>query len=280
MRNITSFIGSALSAFALFLPQTSFGATPALPQLTEADFTSVIRDLTANTSMHSVTAPSGLGSIWGFEIGVVGGATSSPNLNRLVSQQSPGTEFKYLPHAGVLGAVTVPFGITVEATFVPKVTASGVDYTSYAAALKWNASEVFPDVLPLNVGIRGFVAGSEISFSQVINNNSTGGQDVNGSVKYAGQVTGLQLLASPKYIPVIEPYLGVGYLMGKGKIDVNAVGGTTLFQFTQAQSAESNPNSSQLLVGIDLRALILGFGLEYSRAFDTDSYTAKLSLKF
>lgn len=277
---VRSFLALGLGLSALAPATKAHSATPTLPTLSQADFNSVIREVSANTMLHSVTPASSMGSIFGFEVGVVAGATSVPEMNRLVGQASPGNQFKYLPHAGLMGAVTVPFGITGEAVVVPKVAASGVDYSSYALALKWNLSDSVLPILPLNVAVRGFLARSEISFNQTINNASTGGNDVNAGVKFAGQVTGAQLMVSPKLLPIIEPYAALGFLSATGQLDVNAAGGGTLLGFTNAQSAQSNPTSSHLILGADIRLLVIGFGVEYAKAFDTETYTGKLSLKF
>jgi hypothetical protein len=81
-------------------------------------------------------------------------------------------------------------------------------------------------------------------------------------------------------IPILEPYIGLGYLSANGTL--SQTGDTTVSIFANgAKSMDSSPTSTQLLVGLDIRLLfVLGLGVEYSRAFGTESYTGKLSLKF
>ncbi len=265
-----------VSSFAITFHSLPSIAALELRDLSQEDFDKVIREVSANTSLHSVTAPSSLGSIFGFELGVVGGLTRTPEIDALAKEASSSAELKNLPHAALIGAVTVPGGITAEVMFLPKISAQGLDYQQYAAAVKWTLTDhVIP--LPVNIAARGFMAKSEFSFKQVMNDPVLG-TPVDTLITSDNTVMGAQLLVSPKLIPIIEPYIGVGYVSAKGKMNVS--GNARLFDFTNNQSAESQPTSSQLLVGADIRLLLIGIGAEYTRAFGTDSVTAKFSLKF
>lgn len=258
-----------LAVFGSLLSLNSQASTPQFPTLSQGDFDNVIREMSANGLLHTVTPPSSYGSIFGFELGLVGGATRTPDIDALVKQASADAETKYLPHAGLLGAVSIPFGITGEALLVPKTEVSGVKYQQYALALKWNADTLLP-VSPVNIALRGFLSKTEMSFDQTLSG-------VNSTIKYDGTVTGLHVFVSPKLIPVIEPYAGIGFVSATGKLNASA---GNLFNFTASQEAESSPTSTHIIIGADVRLLLIGFGLEYNRAFGTDSYTGKLSLKF
>ncbi|MCM2281006.1 MAG: hypothetical protein NDI61_04080 [Bdellovibrionaceae bacterium] len=253
-------------------------AAPAFTNLSQTDFDAIGKELSANTSLHNVMGASSLGSIFGFEIGVVAGVASTKEIERLVQEASPTTEVPFIPHAGLVGAVTVPFGITAELAIVPEITAEGAKYSSFAGAVKWALSDELIPVIPFNLAVRGFMANSEFKFSQTINNASTGDLPVNVNVAYDGNVTGLQLLASPK-LPVFEPYIGVGYLSAKGDLSVTGHASASFFDST-AQSATTKPTSSQFLAGVNVSLLLLKLGAEYSTAFGTSTYTAKLSVGF
>ena len=131
----------------------------------------------------------------------------------------------------------------------------------------------FGDVFgrPVNIAARGFMAKSMLSFDQTVSGTPT-------TMSNDTSVQGLQLLASPKLIPIIEPYVGVGQLTATGTLSSSAP--VPIFSFTNASSASSSFGTTQLLAGLDIHALFFGLGLEWSRAFNTDSYTAKLSVKF
>lgn len=269
----------SLSILTSFCSVNAWSSDLTLPTLTQDDFNSIMRELSANATLHNVAPPSSMGSIFGFELGIVGGAAATPDIDGLVKKTSSGTSVGYLPHVGLIGAVTVPFGITGELAFIPKVDTGDIKFQQLAVALKWTLTDTLLPVLPVNIAVRGFMTKTEFSFQQIINNASTGGLDVNASVTHDNTVSGLQLMVSPKFIPVIEPYAGIGAIKANAKLGVNAATGT-LFDFTNAQSAETSPTSTQVFLGVEARMLLVALGFEYSRIFDTNTYTGKLSFKF
>jgi len=247
--------------------------TPAFTNLSRSDFEAIGKELSANATLHTVMPASSLGSVFGFEVGLIAGADSTPEIERLVKAAQPSSEVSLIPHTGLVGAVSVPFGITGEVSLIPEVKVQGVKYNQFAAALKWNLSDGLLSVLPINLAVRGFLSKSELNFNQTVGGNST-------SINYEGRVAGAQLLVSPKFLPVIEPYAGVGYLSAEGDMKLSGTTTSGVFAFTAAQSAETKPSSSQLLLGANVRLLLLVFGAEYSRAFETNSYTGKISFRF
>lgn len=251
--------------------------TPALPTLSQSDFDNVIRELSANSLFNSVTPASSLGALFGIEAGMTFGVTNTPEINRLVNNQLPGTKADYFPHASLLAAVTFPIAVTAEVLYVPQVSAQGVKYDQYGAALKWTPTDGVL-LLPLNLSVRGFMTKTKVQFNQIINNASTGNTNVDTQVTYEGDVKGIQLLASPKVIPILEPYVGIGQYYASGSLGVS--GTADLFNFTTAQNASSSPSSTAMLVGLDVRLLLLSFGLQYEKAFETAAYTGRLSLRF
>lgn len=265
-----------LAAIFLTLWTSQSRADFNLNYISQTQFNDTIRELSANGNWASVTPPSSLGSIFGVELGVVGGATDTPSLDAIVYQQS-GQNLKLLPHASLMAQLTIPLAITFEATYVPKTTLSGASYQMTGGAVKWTPTDGIM-ILPVNLAFRGFYTSTELSFSQTIN-NVTVTTPVTGTIKYGGQVSGVQVMVSPKLIPILEPYAGVGYLTGKGKFDVTASTGT-IFDFTSSQSSEATNSSSQVFFGLDIRLLLLSFGAEYSQAFGTKTYNARLSLRF
>ncbi|MES2962362.1 MAG: DUF6588 family protein [Bdellovibrionota bacterium] len=264
-------------ALVFFFAIGAHAQSPALPTLSQSDFNNVIRELAANSLFNSVTPASSLGALFGVEVGLTGGVTNTPEINRLVNTQIPNTKADYFPHASLLAAVTFPIAVTAEVLYVPQVSSQSVKYDAVGAALKWTPTDGLL-VWPLNMSVRGFLTKTKVSFNQIINNASTANQDVNTTVTYDGEVKGLQLLVSPKVIPVLEPYAGIGQYYASGKMDVS--GTAQLFNFSSAQSASSSPTTTAYLLGLDVRLLVLAFGVQYERAFDTSVYTGRLSLRF
>lgn len=271
---------SRLAVFAatLFVSYSSaHGATPAFPTLSQSDFDSVIRELSANSLFNSATPASSLGALFGVEVGITGGFTNTPEINRLVNQQIPGTKADMFPHAGLLGAVTFPIDVTAEVLYVPQINAQGVQFNALGGALKWTPTDGVL-VWPFNMSVRAFMTKTQMSFNQIVNNSSTGNTDVDTTVTYNGDVKGVQLLVSPKVIPVLEPYLGVGQYYATGNMSLS--GTARIFVFSNSQSASSSPSSVGYFGGLDVRLLLLSFGVQVERAFDTNVYTGRLSLRF
>ena len=263
-----------LLAFSLVLQVSQARAAGlALSGISQEDFDTVAREFSANSTFHPVTAPSGLGSIFGFELGVTAGATKTPDTDAIAKKTDSSATLNTMPHAGLLAAVTVPFGITAEALIVPTIDAGDFKYSQTGLAVKLNIADSILPVSPVNIAVRGFYTKTETSFTQTVNPIPT------QTVTYDGEVMGLQAFVSPKLIPFIEPYIGVGTLKAKSKM---TSGTAPIFNIggTNTNSAESSPSSTQFFFGADLRLLVLGLGLEYSRQFGTDSITGKFSFKF
>lgn len=271
------FVKFSILGFILSLSMTARAQSVGFPQLSQSDFDHVIRELSANSLFNSATPASSLGALFGIEAGLTFGVTNTPEINRLVNNQIPNTKADYLPHASLMAAVTFPIAVTAEVLYIPQVSAQGAKYDQYGGALKWTPTDGLL-IMPLNISIRGFMTKTKFTFNQVINNSSTGNTDVDTTVSYEGDVKGVQLLVSPKVIPVLEPYVGIGQYSATGNMNVS--GSADLFVFTSAQNASSSPSTTALLAGLDVRLLLISFGLQAEKAFDTTSYTGRFSLRF
>lgn len=270
--------------FGFFHLAPAQAATPNFNALSQADFDAITLEFSANTNLHDVMPASSMGSIFGFELGLEGGLTRSPNTNAIVQRASPSTDVSSIPHAGILGALTVPLGITVEASVVPAITASTGSYSQYAVAAKWTATDILLPDLPINLAIRGFYSSMQLSFSQTINNSSTANTPVNATLSYKGSVTGFHFMVSPKFLPIVEPYAALGFVSGNGQLDVAAASASATifpgFPSGANTSATSSSSSSHFILGANVKLLVFVLGAEYARAFGTDTYTGKLSLRF
>lgn len=254
--------------FAGSLASITSQAAPALDNLTKSDFDKVIRELSGNATYHSVTGASTLGTVFGFELGLVGGVTSTPDLNTISKGIDPSASIEKLPHASLLAAVSVPYGITVEALLFPSLSVGDVSYQQFGGSVKWTANDLL--MLPFNLAVRAFYTQNELKFSQTVSSIAM-------DITQENSQLGFQLLASPN-LPFVEPYIGIGTISATGSL---AASGThSIFGFTTAQKAESSPTSTQFLVGVSANLLVANIGLEYNRAFGTDSYNFKLGFGF
>src|SRR5687768_9130453 len=75
-----------------------WAATPQFTSLDQSDMDALAKDFSANGMWHSATTPMSMGTVFGFELGLVAGATNSPAVNDQVKQAS-GQEMKMIPHA-------------------------------------------------------------------------------------------------------------------------------------------------------------------------------------
>ncbi len=238
--------------------------------ISKSDLEKIMDEVSSNFHHTSVSGAGTLGSIFGFELGVIGGITKTPEINKLVKEQDPNEDVEQVPHGTLLGVLTVPLGITAEVGIVPEVGSGDFKFSRQSLGVKWTITEVLLTDLPVSLAIKGHYTKADLEFEQPVN-----GQDT--KVKVEDTVTGFLFLVS-KNFAIVEPYAGVGYLMSDGEIDVS--GSSTIFNFTAATQASAKNSSMQFLAGAELKLLVFKVGAEYSRQFDTDRYSLKLAVYF
>ncbi len=90
-------------------------------QINQNDMDSVAKEFSANFAHTTVSGASSLGALFGFQVGVIGGMTKSPNVDALVKRVDSTQTADKVYNAVISGQLTVPFGITAEASFFPAV---------------------------------------------------------------------------------------------------------------------------------------------------------------
>jgi len=238
-----------------------------LNDLDQKEFDSISKEFSANFMHTSVSPASTLGEIWGIEIGVVGGVTSAPKFGALVKEQKPTEDIEYLPHAGALAVLTIPFGITLEATALPEQTSDNVSYEMMSAAFKWTFSK-YLGLPSLDMAVKAHYSSSELSYTDTISGVET-------KVTLDTSVYGAHLVMSGEFL-FIEPYFGFG--LAKGSMDLNS--GVSIFNFTAEKNQSTSQSSSHVFAGLQLNLFFIHIGAEYSKAFGTDKYTGKVSFYF
>lgn len=254
----------------LFLPALASAADITFTNLTQTDFENISKEMAGNFMHHSVQGAATLGNVFGFEVGLIAGQSGASKIDEIV-KRSGGSGFPNLYHAGLLGVVSIPFGVTGEVVMMPKMGSGNADFQMTSAALKVNLSAGLLTFLPFNLAVRGVTSSAKLNFAQ-----SSGGTEI----KVANETTtsGLQLLVGPS-LPLIEPYAGVGFLSGKNSL--TATGGTVFDpSYTTGQSSDNSVSSTQTILGVTANLLLLRLGAEYSNAFGNSSYTAKLAFGF
>lgn len=245
--------------------------------LSQQDFENVTKEFSANNRFTSISAAEALGDIFGFEVGVLGGLTQTDEINTLVKRSDPSAEVERIYHAGLYGLISVPYGITAEAMFVPTLKFADTEYQQFAGALKWTFLD--PTLFPVAAAVRAHYSKGSLSFAQVINNASTGGNPVNVDVDLENKVFGVEVIVSPS-LPVLKPYAGVGFLSGQGDIGIEGSTSASFFENTATQSASAKKSSAIFFTGLHVNLLGLNLGAEYSRSFSANRVSAKLGFGF
>lgn len=242
-----------------------------LKDLTEGDFKNVVGEMSANFLHTTVSGAGTLGTIWGFEVGLIGGMTKTPDIDALVKRADTSASVDQIYHGALFGAVTVPLAITVEAGLIPKVGSETFKAQTTSLAVKWTPSELFFD-LPLDLGVKAHVTKSTVEFKDDINGVAT-------NFDYGQNQLGLTLLASKSFV-VVEPFAGIGLVSSKGDLDVS--GSTQVFDnsYTTGQSASVKRSGMMWLVGAQVKLLVFHLGAEYTNLYGTSRYTGKLSFAF
>lgn len=247
-----------------------------LQNLTQDDLNKVVGDLSTNFLHTSVSGAGTLGHIFGFEVGVVGGQTSTPHINEVVHNGGATTvDASKIPNVALLGVLTVPLGITGEIGLLPKQGNSEFSVNTLSLAAKWTATELFFSDLPLSLATKLSYTSTSVDFNQ----NITGPPAALVAYKYTGKETALSLLAS-KNLAIFEPYVGIGYVSATG--DLSATGSALVFNpaFTSSGSASAKRAGTMWQVGTEIKLLVLKLGVEYTNLFDTSRISGKLSVYF
>lgn len=267
---------------ATLIPAHGYSADLSLDNLTLGDYDKIVKEFSANFAYSSVTPASSLGGLWGFELGVVGGLTKSPELLTLVKRSSASYDQESLPHGGALLRIGAPLGLTGEALVFPKMKISDLNIGQYGGALMWTMTDVFLTDFPVTMAVKGFYTKTSMDYAQRINNSSTGNQPVDATIEFDDSLYGAQFLVSRKFL-VFEPYVGLGYVKSKGDLSVSAAlaPNATIFPGQGiGNTATSKPSSTQLMAGLDVRLAFLALGGEFQKSFGTSSLTGRLSFRF
>jgi len=249
---------------SLLLPVLAFAA-PIFDNITEDDMKDIAGGFGANFAHNSLMGASKLGTLFGFQVGLTAAQTNVKKIGEIVEREG-GSKLDSIYNAGLMAAVGIPFGISLEAVIIPTMKADGTKIAATSGAVKMNINEVIP-VLPVNLALRGIYSSAELSFDQS-----------GGKIKNETTVTGAQLLFSPMF-PLVEPYVGIGILNSENKLS-GTVAGIFDPAYSAADSKSKSVSGTQILAGVEVNLLLIKLGVEYSSAFGNDRIGAKLAIGF
>ncbi|MEQ1878209.1 MAG: DUF6588 family protein [Bdellovibrionia bacterium] len=262
----------------LFATSFAHGQSFEFNQLDQSDLDSIAREFSANFTHSTVSGASSLGDVWGFELALIGGVTKIPETEKRVKEVDASANTPQLANA-VLGVqVSVPYGITGELTFFPAVGSESFKYSNLGLGVKWTLTQGFLE-LPVDVAAKLNFTSTALTFTQEINNASTGNVPVDAKVDYKNTIMNVGAFVSKKFV-LIEPYFGLGIVSAKADMGVQGTG--TIFDstYTNGQTGSSSPTGTMITVGADLSLLVLKLGFEYSSLFGTSRMLGKLALAF
>lgn len=260
-----------LFLFSVLLSGNLIAAGPSLDNLNEDDVKKISKEFSANF-VHTIVAPaSSYGKLFGFEVGLAAGQTDSPNINRVSKTIDSSANIAEIYHLGLIGGVSVPFGITGEISILPEIKASGMTASNTSAALKWTFSELLG--WPLDLALRVHTGSSKFTYSDVVDTN------VNTNMSWENSSTGYNLEVSKSFI-IVEPYVGFGYVSTETDIKASAATTVNIFTFTSSQSYTSKNSGTHLYGGLNLNLLFFKLGAEYSKIMGVSRMSGKLSFYF
>ncbi len=250
-----------------------------LDDLTQQDVDNISEEFSANFVHTTVSGAKPLGSVFGFEVGVIGKVSDAPKLGELVKEQSSSADISSVYDAGLMAQVSVPFGITGELVYLPEMSLADIKASRTSLGLKWTLSDSILPIPFMNVALRAHYSMAELKYADVINNTSTGNLDVNSEIGVETSSYGANVTVSFDLL-ALEPYAGIGYVSSDTDINVNASGGTSIFNFTSAQSASSSSSGLHYFVGAQANLLFFKLGAEYSNVYGVDRVAGKISFGF
>lgn len=273
-----------IAVLAALTVQPARAADLSLDNINLADYEALVKEFSANSAYSTVTPASSLGGLWGFEFGVLAHQVTADDTYALVKRNNASTNFKNkLYHAGAMLRVGLPYGFTGELIYLPKLDFNGVKVGRWGLGAQWTLTDAVLEDFPLNLAVKGYYTKTTLTYSQTVNNASTGNVPVNATIGLDNSLWGLMAIASYKFL-VLEPYIGYGFVKAKGLLSVDAAGSVTILNQTffgsAAKSAESTPSSGQFQVGTDLRLAFFTLGAEYMRVFNKNTYTARVGFRF
>lgn len=267
------------AALALFIAPMTAGAQDLdFTDINEGDLEKIIGDFSANFTHTTVSGASALGDVFGFELGLVGGVTSTPGVDALIKETDPGASAAALPHAGLIAQLSVPYGVTFELDMIPSFGSDDFKFSNTGLGVRWTMTDAILD-LPFSLAVKGHMTKTDLEFETVINNASTGGIPVDSKLEFSSTTTGLAVIISKNFL-LFEPYFGLGMISSDGDMGVNGTGSIFDTTLTTGQSAGAKSSGTHMFLGAELNLFFLKLGVEYSKIIDADRYTGKLSFYF
>lgn len=247
-------------------------ADPQFTDITKKDVENVSKEFGTNFA-HTVVAAPETDGLWGVEVGVVGGQTSSPKFSDVVDKSGGnGSDFKSVYHAAVMARAHFPFDLFAEVSFLPEQEISDVKIKSQSFGLGWNVGAFLG--LPVDVAVGLDHSTSETKFHQDGDNTATP-PVVEADIKLK-TTTDVYWIGVSKSFAWVTPYAKVG----KSKIDGDLKASAQIFNVGGKTSQAVSLDGNFLAAGLNFQLFFVKLGAEYSQLQGVQRYSGKLSFDF
>ncbi len=268
--------------FSLLFWVSAAVADPSLNNLSQSEVDGVSKDFSALLSHTTVSPASGLIKKGGFEFGLMAGTSSIPNIQRGLAQRDPSTTTpSKMPNAGLIGIFSFAKNLTLELKIIPEIASEKMYLGSQSAALKFTFHDWFEDPAVVT-SFRLQLTNSYIKNEQKIS-DATSGLEVDGQTKFTSLSYGVASLLGYRMILseifLVEPFIGGGVLQANSRYEIFADVPTTMFSSGSTSMTSSLPGL-MFMLGVQAHSFYSKLGLEYSRVFDSDRVTFKLSFGY
>jgi len=265
---------SALLSFSLFLTLAfsapAFAATNflTLQNLDQDQTDALFKTLVADTVFRPLEGASTFGDIFGFAFGVIGETTSTSQVQPFLPADTP----SYVPGGNLFLAAQFPYGLGVEAGFIPQTGISGASFKQYGFDAKWTVNKVLFQALPVDVALRAGYSRPEISYTETVN-------AVDTVISFNSNITTETLSVSRDFI-FVEPYVTLGLIQQSGTL--MGTGSTNIFSttFSQSKSVDRSFTGTLFELGAQFKLGFFNLTAEYGNIFGISSYAGKISFKF
>lgn len=243
----------------------------------QEDADAVYKDLTSAFAPTAVSGASSLGKIFGVELGLVLSASRAPNTERVVQSYGSDFEIPGIPMAGISAIFTLPYGIGVEGSFVPKVDIS--DYGSFESlnlGARWTITDVFPMGF-FKIAIRGSYLSSKASLTQEEDTGTPGIGTVSETADFAVDITEMGAVVGFN-LKVVEPYIGFSNLSSDGSIQARGTSseGAPIPDVDESSSI----SGTRMYAGVLFKLPLLRLGAEVATFEDIERASIKIAFKF
>ena len=256
-----------LTLMMALLSFNTYGASPTFSNIDASDFEQLNKEFAANF-LHTTVSPASSADVFGLEVGIVAGATDSPNVDKFTKEIDSTADITAIPHGFLFGTVAIPFGLSFDLGLLPKTELGDADLEHFALATKWN----FFSFAVLDLAVKAHFSDSSISFNQTVSS-------VTSKVEIEQKSMGLDFIVSGDFV-FVEPYLGFGYVTSDSEISSSASASIFDTTFTTGSSAKADFDSAKIFVGVQFNLFLVHFGLEYMDVHDTSRFSGKLSFYF